>query len=59
MKPNMQRTGVALDSDRFQGGEQIFDLWAKELRRRAQGVPVLAKLALVFFNSHLFFVSMS
>lgn len=54
-----KRTGVALESDRFETREQVFNLWPEELRGRTQGVPVLAQLALVLIDRNLFFVSMS
>ncbi len=53
------RTRVALKSDGVQSGEYVFELGPKELRRGTQRVPVLAELALIFFNCHILLLSMS
>lgn len=52
-------TRVALQCDRLERGQQVLDLWPKELGRSTQRVAVLTQFTVVFFDSDFSFVSES
>ena len=47
-------TRVALDGESLERLKEILNLGPNELRRSTQGVPILAKLAVIFIDGYLF-----
>lgn len=54
-----RRTGITLLCNSCQGRQDIFDLRPEELRRSAQGVPILAQRIFVFLERNLLVVRLS
>ena len=52
-KKKLKRTGVTLDGDGVKCRDDIFNLGAKELGCRAEGIPILTEFTLIFLNGHI------